>query len=43
MVNNKPMENGCVLFILLQFLVPIIPFFWQDLALYLPDLMLANK
>lgn len=43
MVNNKPMENGCVPFIVLQFLVLIILFFWQDLALYLPNLMLANK
>jgi tripartite ATP-independent transporter DctM subunit len=34
---------GCVPFILLQFLVLIILFFWQDLALYLPNLMLANK
>ncbi len=34
---------GCVPFILIQFLVLIILFFWQDLALYLPELMLANK
>lgn len=34
---------GCVPFIFLQFLVLIILFFWQDLALYLPSLMLANK
>jgi tripartite ATP-independent transporter DctM subunit len=34
---------GCVPFIVLQFLVLIILFFWQDLALYLPNLMLANK
>jgi hypothetical protein len=34
---------GCVPFIVLQFLVLIILFCWQDLALYLPNLMLANK
>jgi tripartite ATP-independent transporter DctM subunit len=34
---------GCVPFIALQFLVLIILFFWPDLALYLPEMMLANK
>lgn len=34
---------GCVPYILLQFLVLIILFFWHDLALYLPQLMLEAK
>ena len=35
--------RGCVPFILIQFVALIILFFWQDLALYLPKMMMASK
>jgi tripartite ATP-independent transporter DctM subunit len=35
--------RGCVPFIIIQFLVLILLFFWQDLALYLPQASMVNK
>lgn len=35
--------RGCVPFIMIQFLVLILLFFWQDLALYLPQASMVNK
>jgi tripartite ATP-independent transporter DctM subunit len=42
-VQLTDIYRGCVPFIAIQFFVLIILFFWQDLALYLPNLMLMNK
>ena len=42
-VQLTDIYRGCVPFIAIQFFVLIILFFWQDLALYLPNMMLMNK
>jgi TRAP-type mannitol/chloroaromatic compound transport system permease large subunit len=42
-VKLMDIYHGCVPFIALQFVVLFILYLWQDLALYLPGLMLAAK
>ncbi|MBC8442483.1 MAG: TRAP transporter large permease subunit [Deltaproteobacteria bacterium] len=42
-VTLMDIYRGCVPFIIIQFLVLIILFFWHDLALYLPEISMINK
>jgi tripartite ATP-independent transporter DctM subunit len=42
-VRLTDIYKGCVPFIFIQFLVLFLLFFWQDLALYLPNMMLQAK
>jgi tripartite ATP-independent transporter DctM subunit len=42
-VKLTDIYQGCVPFILIQFFVLVLLFFWQDLATYLPNMMLQAK